>query len=55
MAIGSGELHAALGFALVALAYWRKIGLEERILRDAFGEAFEDYRRRSRAVIPFLL
>ena len=55
MAIGSGELHAALGFALVALAYWRKIGLEERILQGAFGEAFEDYRRHSRAIIPFLL
>ena len=55
MAIGSGELHAALGFALVAVAYWRKIGLEERILRGAFGEAFEDYRRHSKVVIPFLL
>jgi protein-S-isoprenylcysteine O-methyltransferase Ste14 len=55
LAIASGELHAALGLALVALAYWRKIGLEERILHDAFGEAFEDYRRHSRAVIPFLL
>jgi protein-S-isoprenylcysteine O-methyltransferase Ste14 len=54
MAIGSGEVHAWLGFALVCIAYWRKIGLEEHILRGAFGEAFEDYRRHSKAVIPFL-
>jgi protein-S-isoprenylcysteine O-methyltransferase Ste14 len=55
MAIGSGELHAWIGFLMVCVAYWRKIGLEERLLHDAFGEAFEDYRRKSKVVVPFLL
>ena len=39
----------------IAAAYWRKIANEERLLQETFGAAFEDYRRRSRALIPFLI
>ncbi len=44
-ALVSGEWHALLGFALAAVAYWRKIGLEEANLAVAFGPAQHDYRR----------
>ena len=54
-AIVSGELHALVALALIAVAYWRKIRLEERTLLEAFGPAYDEYRRGRRAVIPWLL
>ena len=54
-ALVSGELHGLLAFAIIAGAYWRKIALEERSLREIFGASYDEYRRGSRAVIPWLL
>ncbi|MGH9732234.1 MAG: methyltransferase family protein [Candidatus Acidiferrales bacterium] len=51
-ALVSGEIHAPIALAIVILAYWRKIHLEERALREAFGAAHEAYRRESWAWIP---
>lgn len=51
-AIVAGELHALLGFAIMAFAYARKIQLEERSLREAFGPAYDEYRAQSRALVP---
>lgn len=55
LAVCTGRLHSLLGLALAAVAYWRKIAMEERILRQTYGEEFARYQRRSRAVIPYLL
>jgi protein-S-isoprenylcysteine O-methyltransferase Ste14 len=51
-AVVSGEWHAALAVALLVVAYWRKIRIEERTLGDAFGSAYADYRRHTWALIP---
>ncbi|HYX70777.1 MAG TPA: isoprenylcysteine carboxylmethyltransferase family protein [Terriglobales bacterium] len=51
-ALVSGEIHALLALALVTLAYWRKIRLEERALAEAFGAEHEAYRRHTWALIP---
>lgn len=48
----SGEIHAPIALAIVILAYWRKIRLEERALHEAFGADHEAYRRESWAWIP---
>jgi protein-S-isoprenylcysteine O-methyltransferase Ste14 len=53
-ALVSGETHALVAFALMVVAYARKIPLEERQLRETFGPAYEDYRKSSRALIPFI-
>lgn len=50
-----GEVHALEGLVLLALAYWRKIALEERTLREGFGEAYEAYRAATWALIPGVL
>ena len=52
-AIVSGELHAMLGFAMAAFAYWRKIRLEEANLRTAFGAEYEAYRRDTWRLVPW--
>ncbi len=53
-ALVSGDVHAFLGAALMAAAYVRKIRLEERNLAELFGDAYADYRRTTRALIPWL-
>jgi protein-S-isoprenylcysteine O-methyltransferase Ste14 len=53
--IVSGEVHALLALLVIGGAYWRKIRLEERTLREVFGPAYEAYRRETPALIPFLL
>jgi len=54
-AMVSGQLHAALGLAMVAFAYWRKIRLEEANLCQAFGPAYDAYRRATGSLVPRLL
>jgi protein-S-isoprenylcysteine O-methyltransferase Ste14 len=53
-AIVFGEMHSLIGIVLVGLAYWRKIGMEERALSQAFGAEYEDYRRQTSALLPGL-
>jgi isoprenylcysteine carboxyl methyltransferase (ICMT) family protein YpbQ len=55
IAVASGEWHALAGVALLAIAYSRKIGLEERTLRRVFGEEHDAYRQQSWALIPWVL
>lgn len=51
----SGELHGLLGLLIISIAYLRKIRLEEQHLRGTFGIEYEDYQKKSWALIPGLL
>jgi len=53
-AIVSGQYHALFGIALCLIAYARKIRLEEAALRAEFGDAFDAYRQKRWALIPWL-
>jgi protein-S-isoprenylcysteine O-methyltransferase Ste14 len=52
--IVSGTLHALLAMAIISLAYWRKIRLEEQSLGHVFGPAYDAYRRDTWALFPGL-
>jgi protein-S-isoprenylcysteine O-methyltransferase Ste14 len=54
-AIVSGQVHALLGFAMAAIAYWRKIRLEETNLMNAFGAEYEAFRRDTWRLVPWVL
>jgi len=55
LALQSGRLNALAGLALAIAAYWRKIGLEERLMAERFGAEFDAWRKASWALIPPLL
>ena len=54
-AIAVGEWRALLGVAIAASAYWRKLQIEETVMRRQFGEVYVRYAARVPALIPFLL
>ena len=54
-AIARGEWRGVLAVALVFVAFWRKLAIEERWMIETFGEAYLRYRAEVRALIPFVL
>jgi protein-S-isoprenylcysteine O-methyltransferase Ste14 len=53
--LARGNAAAILGFAFIAAGLARKIVSEEELLRGHFGAAYDDYRRKVAAIIPFIL
>ncbi len=53
LAIGNWLSLALLALTVLVLYVWR-IKLEDRMLAEAFGQAYQDYKRRSWALIPFI-
>jgi protein-S-isoprenylcysteine O-methyltransferase Ste14 len=54
MAVVSGDLHAFVAVAVVTFAYWRKIRLEEKNLIELFGATYDEYRRTTRGLVPWV-
>jgi protein-S-isoprenylcysteine O-methyltransferase Ste14 len=54
-AIAYGRVSGLVGFVLILIVYWRKISKEELFLTEQFGTAYTEYRRRVKALIPFIL
>ena len=54
-ALARGEWRGVLAVVIAFLALWRKLRLEERWMQEQFGPAYEAYRKRVAALIPFLL
>jgi len=54
-AVVVGQYHSLLGLAIGVLAYARKIRIEDQVLSDEFGPAYETYRKRTAALIPWVL
>ena len=48
----SWQIHALVGLALGVAVYLRKIRIEERTIRQAFGADHESYRRKTWRLIP---
>lgn len=51
----AGRYQAIFGLLIVGFAYSRKIRLEEAILRNAFGTAYDIYGNQAGALIPKLM
>jgi len=54
-AITIGQWRALLAVGLVIAALWFKLRVEERMMRETFGAAYDEYARRVSALVPFVL
>jgi protein-S-isoprenylcysteine O-methyltransferase Ste14 len=54
-AIAIAQVRGALAFAMVFIPLLLKLRLEERFMREQFGEKYEAYARRVKALVPFVL
>jgi protein-S-isoprenylcysteine O-methyltransferase Ste14 len=54
MAIAVSQVRGFVAFALVFLALWLKLRMEEEWMRSQFGETYATYARQTAALVPYL-
>jgi len=54
-ALAIGEMRCIFGFVIIVLALMIKMSQEERLMLQTFPQAYPEYRRRVKALIPGLL
>ncbi|HUB88490.1 MAG TPA: isoprenylcysteine carboxylmethyltransferase family protein [Dyella sp.] len=54
-ALAIGEWRTLVSVLLVGVAFWRKLRLEERWLCELFGDAYRNYMRRVKALVPWVI
>lgn len=54
-AIIVGDYRGIIAIAIVFISFWFKLLKEEKILIEIFGKRYEEYKTRTKALIPFLL
>jgi protein-S-isoprenylcysteine O-methyltransferase Ste14 len=50
-----GEWRGLVATLLMVISFWRKLRLEEALMRQTFGEQYQRYREHTAALIPFVL
>ncbi len=53
-ALAVGQWRGLVAMAIVLASLWRKLRLEERWMRERFGLAYDAYRARVKALVPFI-
>ena len=54
-ALVEGQLRSLLALPLATLGWWLKLRLEESFMAQQFGTAYLDYKRRVKALVPFVV
>jgi protein-S-isoprenylcysteine O-methyltransferase Ste14 len=54
-AFAVGEWRGVLAVVIAAGSFWRKLRIEEGVMRGEFGAAYDRYAERTRALVPFVL
>jgi protein-S-isoprenylcysteine O-methyltransferase Ste14 len=54
-AVALAEWRGLIAVALVLGALWHKLNMEERWIREEFGEPYEAYCRRVAAFVPYII
>lgn len=53
--IAEGQVRSLIAFVLVSAVLWFKLRLEERWMRETFGDSYATYSRRVVALVPYVL
>lgn len=54
-AFAIGEWRALFALVVAVASFWYKLRIEERVMRETFGAAYDEYRREVKALVPFIL
>ena len=54
-ALAIGEWRGLLAVALAVGSFWYKLRIEERLMRETFGRGYDEYARRVKALLPFVI
>ena len=54
MAIAISQVRGFIVFALIFLAFWIKLRMEEQWMRSQFGETYASYAHQTAALVPYL-
>jgi protein-S-isoprenylcysteine O-methyltransferase Ste14 len=54
-AVWRGDLQGVLAVVVTSVSLWRKLRVEEQVLQRQFGQSYEAYRHRVRALIPYVV
>jgi protein-S-isoprenylcysteine O-methyltransferase Ste14 len=54
LAILNGDLRSFAALGLMLFGWRMKFSLEEQFMIDEFGEAYQNYKRRIKAIVPFV-
>ena len=50
-----GQVRALLGFLLVLFGWGMKLRMEESFMAEEFGNAYSNYKKRVKALVPFVV
>jgi protein-S-isoprenylcysteine O-methyltransferase Ste14 len=53
-AIALSQVRGFIAVALIFLAYWTKLRMEEQWMRSQFGETYATYARHTTALVPYV-
>jgi protein-S-isoprenylcysteine O-methyltransferase Ste14 len=53
-AIARGQVRGVLAVVLVYVSFYIKSGIEERTMRQTFGEQYEEYSKRTGRIVPWI-
>jgi protein-S-isoprenylcysteine O-methyltransferase Ste14 len=51
-AMVEGQVRGIFAFLVTLAGFWVKLGIEEQMMRKAFGAEYEEYARRTGALVP---
>lgn len=54
-ALAVGQVRGWVSVLFVLASFWMKLTLEEQWMREVFGAQYEEYARRVKALVPFVL
>jgi protein-S-isoprenylcysteine O-methyltransferase Ste14 len=50
-----GDYRGIIAVLIVFISFWLKLTKEEKLLTESFGSQYIEYRKKTKALIPYIL